>query len=246
MLQENHVPFEVAPYDVTCNSLGEGWGPAAPAEASALEADLQAPSTSLVPATVTNVMRQLVRAQSTVAEDDEIRSDLRELRRGGEKVATPGQVGNVTPASSALWFEGAWRVHALLDVLRQYFLKAPLASAARPPPRLPQLIAPAPFSHAATQWAEVLRTQTLQITGQGGSHIAELGGFFFPGQVRRLLELLRVVLPSSSCSLSADPRHSTGLNAFTLLGLRRVEVVECEQILGADGAIWKWEFKLGT
>lgn len=222
MLQENHVPFEVAllPAADAAEQGGEAKGEA-PAGAAAAEA-AHAPA-------MTDVLYE-----------------LQDLRRVGEKVVTPEEISGKTPRSSALWFEGAWRVHALLDVLRQHFLAAPLPNAPRAPARLPRLLAPAPFCHASVRSAEVLRTQTQELPGSAGPrHRAELAGVFFPSQVRRLLETLRVLLPSFACGFTSEARYSHGVNAFTQLGMRRIEGVECE-CTGAGATNWKWEFKLGA
>lgn len=92
----------------------------------------------------------------------------------------------------------------------------------------------------------MLKIQTAQ-SRAGERHTAELSGWFFPGQVRRLAELLRVALPNFACELAAEPRHATGINAFTQLGMRRIAAVECVCAgTGPDGnAIWKWGFKFG-
>jgi len=241
MLQENHVPFEVAmirkTVDGGAQNIGQDLrGGQRSDDAAARKEEALVPAGSAPP------------PSGAVPEMEEVRNDLRELRRDGQKVVTPEEMNGVVPMSSALWFEGSWRVHALLDVLRQHFLAAPLTASPLAAPRLPRLVAPAPFSHAAVSSAEVLRTQTLPGSGQQPQYTAELGGFFFPGQVRRLLEFLRVLLPSFSCGLTAEARHRLGINAFTPLGTRHIESVECERTqAGADSAAgWKWDFKLGT
>merc|ERR1712187_165242 len=108
--------------------------------------------------------------------------------------------------------------------------------------------APAPFSHATASTAEVIRTQTLANPNGGSNHIAELSGIFFPRQVRHLVEVLRVLLPRFSCDLVPDAQHSVGVNAFTQLGMQRLEAIECERTHNpkepAPG--WKWKFKVGT
>ena len=51
---------------------------------------------------------------------DENRRDLRDLRRDGETALAPDDaIGGNVPMSSALWFEGAWCVHALGDFRRK-------------------------------------------------------------------------------------------------------------------------------
>merc|ERR1712048_1325727 len=127
--------------------------------------------------------------------------------KDGEKVVSPdaaGASGAAMPASSTLWFEGAWRVHALLDVLRQHALGAPLSGARTAAPTLPRLIAPSPFAHATACSAEVVKTQSVPAVASGAPggrqetetrNVAELIGFFFPTQVRKLLELFRMLLP---------------------------------------------------
>jgi len=152
MLQENHVPFEIAALSTggsaVANSRG-GLDMRAAEDASALGQD--AGSRALVSRA----------SDASVSAVDDNRSDMRECRSDGLKVVTPDEIASTAPLSSALLFEGAWRVHALLDVLRQHFLGAPLASAPAPPTRLPRLAAPEPFSRAAAKSAEVLKTQTL-------------------------------------------------------------------------------------
>mmetsp|Transcript_135849 Transcript_135849/g.422016 ORF Transcript_135849/g.422016 Transcript_135849/m.422016 type:complete len:554 (-) Transcript_135849:52-1713(-) len=252
MLQENHVSFEVAEI---CGSSTSSTSPAGGRELKGRVSE-EAPARSQDAGDKAIVAAGAAPAHSLM---EDIRSEMRELRRGGEKVVTPDEMDHVMPLSSALWFEGAWRVHALLDVLRQHFLGEPLPSAPVSPARLPRLLAPASFPHAAVQSAEVVRTQTVQ----GGSspagatvvekqaqaqHIAELSGCFFPSQVRRLSELMTVLLPSFSCSLTVEPRLCTGINAFTHLGMRHVESVEFECVDTGSGSApcLKWDFKLAA
>jgi len=244
MLQENHVSFEVA--EITRQE-----DPAPPSELTSEE------SRQTLQQQEEGGKTQLAvpfAAEPPASSMEQIRSDLRELRRIGEKVVTPDEQGRITPLSSALWFEGAWRVHGLLDVLRQHFLAAPLPGAPPSAVRLPRLVAPTTFCHASVKCAEVLKTQTFKASGPSGmpgdkmQHLAELSGNFFPGQVRRLLELLRVLLPSFECNLVTEQRHCVGINAFTQLGMHHVEVVKCESAeVGLGGTLgWKWEFKLGA
>ncbi|CAK0839472.1 unnamed protein product, partial [Prorocentrum cordatum] len=214
MLQENHVPFEVAEVDQHGDKVpeaGSGAGPLNP----------------------------------------EVLADLRGMRSEGHNVRHESSHA-AAPASSALLFRGAWRTHALLDVLRQHFLGAPVTRAAREPARLPRLAAPTPFAHAVPCFAEVVSTQSLPgaASGRAGGalHVSALRGCFFPGQSRRLLELLRVLLPSFSCELRPDRRHAAGINAFTKLGMRRIDTVECDgRDVDPDGNVdWKWAIKLGA
>lgn len=235
MLQENHVEFDVA--DISKSS------------SPSVGSDATPTTTAIVPA---------VPGEKSKLEDN--LTDLRDLRRIGEQVLTPDEMSKVKPPSTALWFDGAWRVHGMLDVLRQYFLRAPLESPPSASPKLlPRLVAPVPFSHAAVHAAEVVKTQTLRgpaaaavgVPGPAGQapsgederHTVELSGCFFPGQVRRLLELLRVPLPSFTCRLASEPRHSVGINAFTQLGMYRLEGVRCERST-QHGDQWRWEFEL--
>lgn len=237
MLRESHVGFDIA--NIPQKKLAR--------TASIVPID---PTTAIVPADrVPNII-------------EENQADLRDLRKDGERVVTPDEMSKAKPPSTALWFEGAWRVHGMLDVLRQFLLSAPLPSApTAAPPRLPRLIAPMPFSHAAVHSTEVVKTQTSRAgigasstastvrekvnNGEDERHTVELSGCFFPGQVRRLLELLRVPLPSFTCRLAAEPRHSTGINAFTQLGMYRLEGVRCERLPAAEGSEgWNWEFEL--
>lgn len=249
MLQENHVSFEVAEICGSSASSASAAGAGGrELRGRASEEGADAGEKAIVAAGGAPPAHALM---------EDIRSDLRELRRGGQKVVTPEEMGAaVTPLSSALWFEGAWRVHALLDVLRQYFLGEPLPSGAVSPARLPRLVAPVAFPHAAVQSAEVIKTQTVHnSTGapaapaaEKAQHNAELSGCFFPSQVKRLSELLTVLLPSFSCNLTAETRLCTGINAFTQLGMRHVETVECESLdTGPNGAMsLKWDFKLAA
>lgn len=179
--------------------------------------------------------------------DEQMRGDLRDLRRDGERVIAPEDISGIAPMSSAIWLEGAWRVHALLDVLRQHFLDVPLPSAAVAPPRLPRLLAPSPFPRAAARSAEVVRTQIVQSQGaKAPRYEVELEGYFVPGQVRKLLENLRVILPTFSCGMTVDARRG-GINDFTQLGMRHIESVECARTQGGVDSTsgWKWSYQLG-
>jgi len=243
LFQDNHVGFNIAKFSSKPDSAS---GQPNDGSSTAIAIHKNEPT-----ATVTNGHENL--------------TDLRELRRDGLLVVTPDEMTKVKPPSTALWFEGAWRVHGMLDVLRQYFLRAHLPSApAASPKQLPRLISPSPFMHAAVHSAEVVKTQTA-MPGAGSAttatsrekaederHTVELSGCFFPGQVRRLLELLRVPLPSFTCRLASEPRHSTGINAFTQLGMFRLEGVRCERRDATQAADetgdkqWKWEFEVAS
>lgn len=242
MLQESHVPFEVA---VLCKVSTEG----PPSNGATAPATVAAAATSegVLVATSGGVPGKNSSANGA-AEHDQLKSDLRELRSVGERVVCPEEVNGTLPICEALWFEGAWRVHALLDVMRQHFLAAPLPGAPRPPNKLPRLLSPTQFGNSTARSAEVIGTQTLSRQVGGSVYTAELEGFFFPRQVRMLLEMFRVLLPSFSCGMTADVRHRAGINAFTQLGMKHVEFVECERTqAGRDAAAgWRWEFKLGT
>jgi len=246
MLQENHVSFEVA-------EIASQEDPAPPSELTLEEKRIRQEQEAEEEGSKTQLAIPFA-TEPPASSMEQIRSDLRELRRIGEKVVTPDEQARITPLSSALWFEGAWRVHGLLDVLRQHFLVAPLPGAPPSATRLPRLVAPTTFCHASVKCAEVLKTQTVKASGTPGTpdervqHIAELSGNFFPGQVRRLLELLRVLLPSFECNLVTEQRHCVGINAFTQLGMHHVEAVKCESAgSGLGGTLgWMWEFKLGT
>lgn len=226
MLQENHVPFDVAPLPSVDESAQGRDLRARTSEEEGSSYHALAIAAGIVP-------REL--------DSEVIRSELRDLRRDGQKVVTPEDKTAVI-SSSALWFEGGWRVHALLDILRQHFLRSPLLKGVVAPPRLPSLAAPEPFAHSAVRSARVLRTQSLQAQGSAPQHSAELEGVFFPGQVKRFLEYLRVLLPSFGCKLTADAGRAVGINTFTLLGSRHIESVECER----TPAEWKWDFKLAA
>ncbi|CAE8588698.1 unnamed protein product [Polarella glacialis] len=252
VLQENHVHFEMAAASV---QAGFPW---APGVAGQLAPDETAAAGSLVAPPAADPGSRLGTSE------DMVQTDLRELRRDGEAVLAPEELGRgAGPAVSALWFEGSWRVHALLDVLRQQMLGHPLPSSPPAPRRLPLLLAPAPFANASVKSAEVVKTQTTSAPAStaptaagstsgdpaaGASHgVAELRGCFFPSQVRRFLELLRVLLPSFSCEFHLAHRHGAGANVFTQLGPRRIEAVSCECTGASPGkpADWKWEFRVG-
>jgi len=244
MLQENHVPFEVALLRIDSPAAGGADGASEPKVGGRWPAESEA----IVPSTHGSALVAAPGATAAKVPEEDTRAELWALRRDGESVVSPEDMLGKVVLSEALWFEGAWRVHALLDVLRQHFLAAPLPASPPPPSRLPRLISPSPFGHATARCAEVIKTQTLQNPAGGSVYTAELGGFFFPRQVRMLLEMLRVLLPSFSCAMLADARHHTGINAFTQLGMRHIESVECERTQGgcAAAAGWKWDFKLGT
>jgi len=251
MLQENHVPFDIAPFEIAevaqkVNSARASLQRQA-TEEHLLESGVE--GMQIVPTTDAPL--------APVRHDEaEIRSDLHWLGESAahhppDKVRFDELKSGVAPLSSALFFNGALPVHALLDVLRQYFLKEPIQPEVRPPSKLPKLVAPSPFSNAAAQWADVIKTKTHKSNTDGSgpvavAHTAEVSGFFFPGQVRKFLELLRVVLPGCSCSFGAESPHTAGINTFTQLGLRRVTAVECEQVCIDGQTTWNWEFKLGA
>lgn len=239
MFAENHVMFDIADFSN--------------APATDQPGNDDTASTAIVPI-----------VPGTACRSEANHSDLRDLRRAGERVVTPDEMRKAKPPSTALWFEGAWRVHGMLDVLRQFFLSGPLVAAPpSSPSRLPRLISPMAFSHAAVHSAEIVKTQTVQTpapnasapstirdkgaSGQEERHTVELSGCFFPGQVRRLLELLRVPLPKFECRLACEPRHSTGINAFTRLGMYRLVGVRCQKSERpeADNQ-WDWDFELAS
>lgn len=281
MLQANHVPFDIAEVaggvanaDATAaqgmrNLCGHVSDEAPPAESCtetlpATQPGVVVPWAPAAPAPVVP-WSPAAPALAAAAMAAENRSEIRELRRDGMKVVTE-DISGVRPESSALWFDGSWRVHALIDILRQHFLGSPLPSSASMPARLPRLLASAPFVHATARFAEVVKTQTTHessatsgaapapANGSGGDgceeprHSAELSGWFCPSQVRKLLELLRVPLRSFSCAFSVDSKHCLGMNTFTQLGMRRIESVACEctSAMPAGASNFKWEFKLGS
>mmetsp|Transcript_16306 Transcript_16306/g.28528 ORF Transcript_16306/g.28528 Transcript_16306/m.28528 type:complete len:531 (-) Transcript_16306:77-1669(-) len=237
MLQENHVHFEMASepagtQDVELRPIAD--------IATGGEAALSRNGTLATPG----------------PKADAARADLRELRRDGEKALAPEDLasGKSKAQSSALYFKGAWRVHALVDVLRQYFLSHPLPGGPKSPGWLPLLVAPTPFANATVRSADVAKTMTSPATASAGAasgadagatqqHMAELTGRFFPAQLEHFLKLLRVLLPSFSCEFTLAPRH-TGCNVFTRLGSRRIEAVLCERV-SDTAAGWKWSFRLG-
>jgi len=223
VLQENHVPFETAR--------------AQEEEGSKQNVKVNGDKAS-----------EVAIVDSAIVDTEE----MVDLVRDGEKVLMPDN-SDGSPLSSALWFHGAWRVHAMLDILRQFSLGAPLTSVSNTPTRLPRLVAPSSFNNATARVADIVKThsspiapteaETLAGSVPGESHMAELRGCFFPGQVRRFLELLRVLLPKFSCKLATEPRHSSGINVFTQLGLHRVSEVECERV-GKSPTDWKWQLTL--
>eukprot|EP00747_Dinoflagellata_sp_TGD_P181294 gnl/TRDRNA2_/TRDRNA2_35081_c0_seq1.p1 gnl/TRDRNA2_/TRDRNA2_35081_c0~~gnl/TRDRNA2_/TRDRNA2_35081_c0_seq1.p1 ORF type:complete len:548 (+),score=65.26 gnl/TRDRNA2_/TRDRNA2_35081_c0_seq1:71-1714(+) len=241
--------------------LGEGSGPWEPQRDGAVSTATQSAPCAVLCPSVPDIRTMLEEnhvpfevADEVEPTDEpsthEIQSEMRELVRDGERIGLPKDVKR----SSALWFAGSWRVHALLDVLRQYFLGAPVAGSIAPPIRLPRLVAPVAFRSSHVCEAEVAKTVMTQASAKavapaelGARHIVELNGWFFPFQVRRLLELLRVLLPSFSCTLTVEPHHSVGVNTFTQLGMRYIASVDCESAgPRADGVnTWKWGFSLG-
>eukprot|EP00929_Paragymnodinium_shiwhaense_P021900 TRINITY_DN14158_c0_g1_i1.p1 TRINITY_DN14158_c0_g1~~TRINITY_DN14158_c0_g1_i1.p1 ORF type:complete len:568 (-),score=176.40 TRINITY_DN14158_c0_g1_i1:39-1742(-) len=229
MLQENHVPFDVADFEDEVGSdamqadlpaLEDGYPTDGDATADAIDAGaadgqlVQAPS------------RRLRKAGSALTLDSPGRlgrrsslediQDLRQCMADGFRVTTPEEIAadKKKPMLSTLWFDGSWRVHALLDVLRQHALAAPMSPAPPVPRQLPKLVAPAPFSHARARTAEVVQTR--------------------------------------SAPLNVDQkqdRRTKGINAFTKLGMFSVEGVECERFptgVQPDAFEWKWEFRLGA
>mmetsp|Transcript_42209 Transcript_42209/g.86075 ORF Transcript_42209/g.86075 Transcript_42209/m.86075 type:complete len:478 (+) Transcript_42209:41-1474(+) len=169
-------------------------------------------------------------------------AELRELHRDGEKATTLGLRDLEDTSSPALLFKGSWRVHVLMDVLRQYFLGQPNPSAPPSPTRLPRLLSPKPFVNARAKTAEVVKLSTDPAT--------ELRGSFFPQQLQYFLTLLRVSYPKFRCELGAGrgkessqgPQGRGGLNAFTLLKQHRIESVSCDRVDG--GAADKWHFRI--
>eukprot|EP00933_Yihiella_yeosuensis_P027651 TRINITY_DN21551_c0_g2_i1.p1 TRINITY_DN21551_c0_g2~~TRINITY_DN21551_c0_g2_i1.p1 ORF type:complete len:594 (-),score=129.96 TRINITY_DN21551_c0_g2_i1:132-1841(-) len=257
LLQANHVHFEMMIADVAqeAPATTSSSSPKAVDDGALVAVSSFGGSALVVPGGVDGAADEMTTA---VAE-------LRALRRDGETVTAPEDAaGSLSiPSSSALFFKGKWRVHALIDVLRRYLLGHPLPGAEKTPNKLPVLLAPGPFVNAAAKSAEVVKTQTVSAasasaqsgagvndagTGTGGTgdiHCsAELNGVFFPSQVRRLMELLRVLLPSFSCEFPNAPKHGVGTNVFTQLGARRIEAVSCEGT--GNPSKWKWDFRVGS
>ncbi|CAJ1380836.1 unnamed protein product [Effrenium voratum] len=173
------------------------------------------------------------------AVSDQTLAELRELRRDGIKASTP-EVRNAL-STAALWFQGPWRVQCLMDVLRQYFLGQPSPGFPPPPQHLPKLFATGPFVNSTVKSAQVVKIAREPGRTDPGEHMAELRGRFFPLQLRKFLELLRVSLPKFSCELLA-PNDCAGLNSFTQLGQHRIEAVSCER--SSDN--WRWSFQLSN
>lgn len=247
MLQRHHAGFKTAgatrPGNCSASPLSQPEPEAAEDEAATQIVPTAAPCTTLAPT------RSLQRVPS------ESTAQLVELRMLGHKVLTEEEQRKEGPQNSALCFEGAWRVHALLDVLRQHFLAAPLRGSPTPANSLPRLLAPSPFCHASARFAEVSRTHTMNVATTEGAppqrtHVAEIAGCFFPSNIQSLLRNLRVPLPSFECLMSSDAPHSVGANAFTPLGMRRVDAVKCERICSdscaGDASSWRWQFSLGA
>jgi hypothetical protein len=184
---------------------------------------------------------------ASLSRSDDVR-DLRELFRDGEKIIAPEDAaGAASLMSSTLWFEGQPSVFGLLDILRQHALGAPLEKAPKSPTKLPRLVANATFCNAVRRTAKVQSTQTIS---SGAANTAELVGYFFPSQVKNLLQLLRVLLQTFSCTLLANETPSNkDVNAFTSLGKHRVESISCERIcagVGQTAPEWKWALRLET
>eukprot|EP00434_Breviolum_minutum_P025825 symbB.v1.2.022830.t1/scaffold2043.1/size110972/4 len=169
--------------------------------------------------------------------------ELRELHRDGVGATSVGlrEVDDM-PKTSALLFEGSWRIHVMIDVLRQFFLEQSRISSPPSPARLPRLLSPQAFVNASLKTGTVVKC-----TDAGGTGTAELRGRFFPLNLRRFLELLRVCLPNFICEL---PEHRPdkvqqrgGPNAFTMLKQHRIESISCDKI-EKDVAAWKWSFRI--
>lgn len=182
--------------------------------------------------------------------------DFALLRRQKVKVCTEEDrlVADPATKTAPLLFDGAGRVHALMDVLRQHFLDQPLREGSSSPATLPTLISPSPFGRAACCSADVLSTVTTMgqamVAGTTTStgtkrHSAELAGRFFPCQIRRLLHLMQVALADFECTVTPDD-NTMGINAFTCLGLRRIENVTCDRVQEGVNQTWSWRFQLGA
>lgn len=76
-------------------------------------------------------------------------------------------------------------------------------------------------------------------------HSAELAGRLFPCQIRRLLNLMQIALADFECTVTPDD-NTMGINAFTCLGLRRIENVTCDRIQEGVNQTWSWRFQLGA
>ena len=117
MLQGNHVYFDMPP-----RSLQR-------------QASLEQPQ-SLASESVKGVTVMPYAKGGTEVEDHlsaKARQDLLELRRDGERAKTPGGGEDFKLTKSALCFQGSWRVHMLMNVLRQHFLGHPMPSAVKMP-----------------------------------------------------------------------------------------------------------------
>lgn len=178
--------------------------------------------------------------------DDAARHELQELENKGERVLRKDD--DTSAYNVQLWFDGRTSVHAMLDVLRQYFLGHSLEQAPKPLARLPLLVSATPFPWASTEMAEVVKIREATSGAAGAPASAELHGLFFPTKARRLAELLRVTHHEFTMEFPQEPQHGSGVNVFTILGPRRIESVTCEK-LGSDPSErskFSWEFRLSN
>lgn len=190
------------------------------------------------PKSATSAPRLPGRGDASASVSESTLAELRELRRDGVKATSPSDVLlNDVSQTSALWFHGAWRVHALLDVLRHGLFAPPGHAAApgTPAARLPRLVSPGSFVNASVKTAEVVK-----LTKLGNESIAEIRGCFFPQQLRRFLQLLPVSLAKFSCEFLEERR--LGVNAFTKLKQHAIESVTCERV--GNGPSCSWQFKI--
>lgn len=229
MLQENRVYFDVAP-----PALHQQASTAELPKSSAGDSGCAGGSSAVVPLVEGGTSAENGVPQAT-------RQDLLELRRDGERAKTPGDGEHDFKNKTALRFQGSWRVHLLLNALRQHFLGHPMASAVKMPQKLPKLLAPASFANSAVKSAQVDRAAHHPAGNEtgGGEFFAELRGRWFPSQTRKFLELLRVIVPKFSCTFTSPLRHGPGSNAFTQLGQRRIAAVRSEK---DSSGTWKWLF----
>ena len=116
MLQENHVYFDMPPRSLQRQ--------ASTAEPPRLAGDGASGLRAVVP-----LSKGCSDGEAAVS--DTTRQDLLELRRAGVRAKTPGDGDYFTNIKSALCFQGGWRVHLLLNVLRQHFLGQPMPAAVK-------------------------------------------------------------------------------------------------------------------
>ena len=124
MLQENHVYFDMP--HMPPRTLQRQTSAADAPKCSAGDGTSTAATNALVPLAKGSKGMEVENSVS------QTRQDLLELRRDGERAKAPGDGDyDFAKTKSALCFQGAWRVHLLVNVLRQHFLGHPMSSAVK-------------------------------------------------------------------------------------------------------------------